>query len=132
MKKLTWLLRLVGGIQVVLGLGYLFAPEVILSSMGHSVPNADVFYPLAMLASRFIAYGIALIVISNAAVQHKLWIYFMVLIQLLDLAAGIYYTATDVVPLALSGFPMFNAVWITILLLLWAPRNGLNPGREKL
>jgi len=124
MKKLTWLLRIVGIIQIILGIFYLFAPELFLHSMGHSLPQTDIYYPLAMLASRFIALGIALIYISNAPVQHKLWIKIIVLIQVIDLAAGIYYTVISVIPLSLSGFPMFNAVWIMALLLLWMPREA--------
>lgn len=122
MKKLTWLLRIVGSIQIFLGLCYLISPSVFLSAMGHSVPEQDIHYPLAMLAARFIAYGIAFIYISNKPMLHKLWIQFMVLIQLIDLAAGIFYTTSGVVSLSLSGFPMFNALWIIVLLLLWQPK----------
>ena len=68
--------------------------------MGYSVPEADIYYPLAMLAARFIAFGMALIYISNAPVQHKLWINIFVLIQVIDLAAGIFYAAIGVVPLS--------------------------------
>lgn len=122
MKKLTWLLRIVGAIQIILGVLYLLVPDFLLHAMGHSIPAADLHYPLAMLAARFIGYGIALFVISSAPAQHQLWIRFMVLIQLIDLAAGVFYTATGVVSLSLSGFPMFNAVWIIVLMLLWRPK----------
>jgi len=124
MNKLNWLLRIIGTIQIVLGIFYLLAPGFFLHSMGHSSPEADIHYPFAMLASRFIAYGAALFVIASNPFQHKLWIQFMVLIQLIDLAAGIFYTTTGVVSLPLSGFPMFNATWIIILLLLWMPKES--------
>ena len=120
MNKLTILLRVVGVIQIILGLMYLFAPAFMLSSMGHSVPQSDIFYPLGMLASRFIAYGIAFIYISKTAMEHKLWINFMILIQAIDLFAGVFYTATGVVTLELSGFAMFNATWIMLLLYLFS------------
>ena len=122
MKKITWLLRLVGVIQIVLGIFYLFMPEFILQSMGHSVPQADIYYPLAMLAARFIAYGAALLYISSNPVEYRLWIQFMVVIQTIDLVAGAFYTSIGIVPLSLSGFPMFNAIWIIALLLLWMPK----------
>ncbi len=122
MKKMTWLLRVVGVIQIILGALYLFAPEFILASMGHSLPDPDIHYPLAMLAARFIAYGIAFIYISADPRRYRLWIIFMVLIQLIDLIAGVFYTATGVVALSLSAFPMFNATWIIILLLRWMPK----------
>ena len=119
MKKLTILLRIVGVLQIVLGLLYLFAPSFMLTSMGHTLPKPDIFYPLAMLSARFISYGIAFIYISKEPIKHKLWIYFMILIQTIDLSAGIFYTAIGVVSLKLSGFPMFNAGLIIILLYLF-------------
>ena len=126
MKKLTILLRVVGVIQIVLGVLYLVAPAFILSSMGHSVPESDIFYPLGMLSSRFISYGIAFIYISNEPIKHKLWIYFMILIQAIDLAVGIFYTSTGVVGLELSGFAMFNAIWIMVLLYLFIKQEMRN------
>ena len=122
MRKMTWLLRFVGGMQILLGIFYLFAPDYFLTVIGHTIPAADIHYPLAMLAARFIAYGVALIYISSSPLQHRLWIYFMVLIQAIDLVAGMVYTATSIVPISLSGFPMFNAMWIIVLLLLWRPK----------
>ena len=46
----------------------------------------------------------------------------MIFIQLVDLAAGVFYNATGVVDLSDSWFPMFNATWIAALLYLWRPR----------
>lgn len=123
MKKTTCLLYLVGTIQIVLGLFHLFAPEFFLKNTGHTIPEPDIYYPLAMLASRFIAYGIALIYIAKKAQEHVLWIKFMILIQLIDLGAGVFYTMSGVVPLADSAFPMFNAIWISVLLYIWMPKN---------
>lgn len=124
MKKLCWLLRVVGILQITLGLLYLLAPSLLLQNMGHSVPEADLFYPLSMLAARFIAYGGALLIIAKEPAQHRLWILTMIVIQIIDLAAGIFYTATGVIPITLSGFPMFNAAWIIALLILWLPKHN--------
>lgn len=126
MNKLRWLLRIVGILQIILGLFYLFAPDFILHAMGQSLPKPDIHYPLAMLASRFIAYGASFIYIAKDPIQYRLWIIVMVLIQCIDLAAGIFYTSTGVVTLSLSGFPMFNASWIIILLLLWMPKRQMS------
>jgi hypothetical protein len=122
MRNLKILLRLVGTIQIVLGLLYLFAPTFLLESIGHSVPEDDIFYPLGMLAARFLAYGAAFIYIARDPVQHRLWITMMIFIQLIDLGVGVFYTATDAVALSDSLFPMFNATWIAGLLYLWQPR----------
>jgi hypothetical protein len=123
MKKLEYLLKLVGVIQIALGLAYLFIPGILLHAMGHSQPQADIYYPLGMLAARFIAYGIALLVIAKTPAQNILWLNFMILIQLIDLGVGIFYTAAGILPLSLSAFPMFNACWIILLLALWRPAN---------
>ena len=122
MKKTTYLLYVVGAIQVILGVFYLFFPEFFLKATGHTIPQADIYYPLAMLSARFIAYGIALIYIAREPLKHILWIKFMILIQLIDLAAGIFYSLVGIIDIADSAFPMFNATWIIILLLLWMPK----------
>lgn len=114
-------LRLVGSIQIVLGLAYLLAPDMLLLKMGHSLPAPDLLYPFGMLSSRFLAYGAGLWIISSNPEKHVLWIRLMAFIQLIDLAVGIFYTATNVVPLSLSAFPMFNATWIGLLFAFWKP-----------
>ena len=122
MNKLTILLRVVGMIQIVLGVLYLFAPAFILDAMGHTIPKSDIFYPLGMLSARFISYGIAFIYISSEPMKHILWIRFMILIQAIDLAVGIFYTVTGVISLELSGFAMFNACWIMLFLYLFSKK----------
>jgi hypothetical protein len=115
-------LRVVGSVQLVLGLAYLFAPGAILANMGHTVPAHDLYYPLGMLAARFIAYGLGFWLISRQARQHLLWVGLMALVQAIDLGVGAYYTAAGVVPWQLSAFPMFNAVWIGLVCAIWTAR----------
>ena len=114
-------LRFVGSIQIILGLAYLLVPNTILVQMGHSIPSPDLLYPFGMLSSRFLAYGIGLWLISAEPEKHILWIRLMALIQFIDLLVGVFYTATGVVPMSLSAFPMFNAIWIGLLLAFWKP-----------
>lgn len=122
MRNLRILLRVVGGIQIILGLFYLFAPAFFLEAIGHSIPADDIFYPLGMLASRFLVFGVVFVYIARDPVQHRLWIIAMIFIQLIDLAVGVFYTTAGVVELSDSLFPMFNATWIAGLLYLWRPR----------
>jgi len=122
MKKLEILLRVVGVIQIALGISFLAVPAFTLEAMGLPVPTPGVFYPLGMLASRFLVVGAVFLVIAEDPVAHRLWIVAMVFIQLVDLALGLVFTATGVVSLAASLFPMFNAAWIATLLFLWRPR----------
>lgn len=120
--KLKVLLRVIGVVQLVLGALYLFLPLQFLSMQGLSTPGADNAYPLGMLAARFLAYGIGMFYIARAPEKNLFWINNMILIQAVDLAVGIFYTATSTVALTHSGFPMFNATLFIILLSLWRPK----------
>lgn len=120
--KLRVFLRIVGVVQIVLGILYLVFPQEFLRALGHSVPMDDINYPFGMLAARFLAYGVGMFVIARAPDKHAFWIKNMVFIQVVDLAVGIFYTATGTVALSLSGFPMFNAVLIALLLWMWRPK----------
>jgi len=122
--KLKILLRIIGGVQIILGALYLFIPMQFLAMMGHSVPAADIAYPLGMLAARFLAYGLGMFVIANDPEKNLFWINNMILIQAIDLVVGIFYTVSGVVRLSLSGFPMFNATLFIILLWLWRPKSS--------
>ena len=68
-----------------------------------------------MLAALFLAYGAGLWIAADHIVERHMWIRLMAVIQLIDLGAGGYYTLNHIVPLSLSGFPLFNAAWIAML-----------------
>lgn len=122
MTKLKVLLRVIGVVQVILGLLYLFVPKLFLTIQGLSTPGAGIAYPLGMLAARFLAYGFGMFFIVREPEKNLFWINNMILIQAVDLAVGIFYTATGVVALAHSALPMFNATLFIILLSLWRPK----------
>lgn len=122
--KLRVFLRIVGVVQIVLGILYLVFPQAFLRAIGHSVPMDDINYPFGMLAARFLAYGVGMFVIARAPDKHAFWIKNMVFIQMVDLAVGIFYTIKGTVALSLSGFPMFNAVLIALLLWMWRPKQS--------
>lgn len=121
MKKVNVLLFVVGIFQVVLGLLYMLMPSATLHWMGHSAVAGDIAYPLGMLSSRFLVYGVLLVLASRSPAEHRLLILGMMWIQVIDLAAGLYFTLHGTVGISLSGFPMFNATVITLLLWLWMP-----------
>ncbi len=115
------LLRLIGGVQLILGALYLLVPGQLLHWMGHSPAAPDLAYPLAMLAARFLVYGSLLLIAARNPEQNTLLLQGMMWIQIIDLAAGLYYTGNGIVSLALSGFPMFNAAVFAVLLGWWQP-----------
>lgn len=123
----TVFLRVVGTVQLALGVAYLFFPAALLQQMGHSAATPDLYYPLGMLGARFVAYGVGFWIISRRAREHALWVALMGLIQAIDLGVGLVYTASGVLPLQLSAFPMFNAVWIGATCALWYLRQDPVP-----
>lgn len=130
MKKLQIVLRIVGVIQLVLGLLYLFMPLPLLGMLGHAGAQPDIAYPLGMLAARFLAYGAGMFFIARDPEKHLFWISNMIFIQAIDLAVGVFYTATGVIAIQDSAFPMFNAIWIIVLLALWRPKTQTAPSAQ--
>lgn len=112
--------------QFALGGIYLFAPQWFIAWQGLSAIEADIGYPLAMLAGRFIVYGAGMIVIASDPVKHRFWAMGMVAIQAIDLAAGLYYTAAGIVPLEKSAFPMFDAALFMVALLVLLRRPDIS------
>ncbi len=121
MKKIKVMLFIVGLAQLVLGVLYMLTPNELLHWMGHSAVADDIAYPLGMLSSRFLVYGVLLVLASRSPDEHRLLIIGMVWIQLIDLLFGLYFTIQGTVGISLSGFPMFNAAVIGLLLWLWMP-----------
>ena len=115
--KLTRLFYVIAAVQLLLGVLYLALPDWLLLQMGHSPIAADIRYPLAMLAARFIAVGLAMLWLAKRQKITTTWVQMMVGIQAIDLAAGVFYTLSGVVEVALSGFAMFNAALFIVLLI---------------
>ena len=126
MTKLTFLLTLVAIVQLVLGVNFLFAPAFFTAWMGLSATAPDVNYMFGMLAARFIAYGIGMLFIAREPVRNLFWINNMILIQVIDLGVGLYYTINGILPLRVSAFPMSNAAAFAVLLFWWRPRPGID------
>ena len=109
---------LIGVEQLALGAIYLFMPQAFIAWQGLSAIGADIGYPFSMLAGRFIVYGVGMFVIANDPDKNRFWLLGMIAIQAFDLAGGLFYTASGIVALEHSAFPMFNATWIMVGLYL--------------
>ena len=124
MKPLKIVLWIVAVSQWVLGLLCLLAPQQFFTAMGLASPPDDNRYMIAMLSARFLAYGFGMMYLARQQEPSRFWLGNMVLIQVIDLAAGIYYTAEGSVTLATSAFPMFNAAVFIALLVWFMPRSA--------
>ncbi len=114
MKLFKGLCYVIGVAQLILGALYLFAPQAFIAWQGLSAIGADIGYPFAMLAGRFIVYGVGMFVIASDPVRNRFWLFGMIAIQAFDLAGGLFYTLSGTVALEHSAFPMFNATWIIL------------------
>ena len=118
MRNFKIVAGVVGLSQIVLGMLYLFAPLWFIGWQGLVVPDAQISYPLAMLAARFVIYGVGMFVIARNPAENRFWLDGMIAIQGIDLAAGVYYTASGIIPFADTMIPMVNATAF-IILMLW-------------
>lgn len=116
--------RIVGLSQIVLAALYFAAPGWFVAWQGLTPPAPDAGYPLAMLAARFLVYGIGMFVIARAPEKHLFWARGMVAIQLLDLAAGAGYVAAGIVAPAAAALPMVNAALFAAALYLTLGRRA--------
>jgi hypothetical protein len=89
-----------------------------------SVPPTDVNYMLGMLSARFLAYGLGMFYIARSPEKNIFWINNMILIQVIDLTVGLFYTLNGTIGLAVSAFPMVNATVFIVLLWLWRPKTA--------
>ena len=119
MKKLQYVCYLVGISQIVLGGLYLFAPSFFIGWQGLSIPAQEMNYPLAMLAARFLVYGVGMFVIARQPSENRFWLNGMIVIQVIDLAAGIFYTTIGVVSFESSMVPMVNASLFIVLMAIF-------------
>lgn len=127
MKILKFTPILIGISQLVLGALHLFIPLTFLEMQGHGTVAADIGYPMSMLAARFFVYGVGMFYIARSPLKNMFWLEGMIVIQAIDLAAGLFYTGTGVVELANSGVAMFNATFFIVIMLAY--RAGVKSGK---
>ena len=116
MQYLRLIARLIGLSQIILGLLYFAWPLGFIAWQGLTPVAADTGYPLAMLAARFLVYGVGMFAVASDPARHAFWLFGMVAIQLIDLAAGAAYVATGVVAWQHALVPMVNATLFAAVL----------------
>lgn len=99
----------IGLSQIVLAALYFAVPAGFVAWQGLTPPAADAGYPLAMLAARFLVYGVGMFRIARDPAGNLFWARGMVAIQLIDLAAGAAYVAAGIVAPSAAAVPMVNA-----------------------
>lgn len=109
----------IGLSQILLAILYFAVPAGFVAWQGLTPPAADAGYPLAMLAARFLVYGIGMFHIARDPAGNLFWARGMVAIQVIDLLAGAAYLAAGLITPATAALPMVNAA-LFALALHWA------------
>jgi hypothetical protein len=124
MRYLRIVLWIIAISQLALGALTLVAPGFFFAAMGLASPPPDTFYLIGMLASRFLVFGAVLVVLARRDAVEPLWLQAALGMQVIDLACGLFYTGSGVLPWTVSAFPMFNAALFSVLLLVAMRRDG--------
>jgi hypothetical protein len=111
--------NVIGLSQILLAILYFAVPAGFVAWQGLTPPAADAGYPLAMLAARFLVYGIGMFHIARDPAGNLFWARGMVAIQVIDLLAGAAYLAAGLITPATAALPMVNAA-LFALALHWA------------
>jgi|GEM_PF-687392 len=127
MTKLRVVATIIAISQLVLGVAFLFFPSFMYTLMGIQIPTQGVNYILGMLSARLLVYGVAMFIIQSDLPRHRLWLDGMIMIQAIDLAAGLYYAGIGAVPFADAAFPMANATIFLIALAVLRPASKSEP-----
>ena len=118
MNRTQFVCYLIAASQLALGALYLFWPAGFIAWQGLDPISADTGYPLAMLAGRFLIYGLGMIIIAQHPQTYRVWLDGMIAIQMIDLGAGLFYVAGGIVAFADAAIPMGNAL-LFIGLMIW-------------
>lgn len=110
-------------IQFLLGVALFFLPDLFFAAFGFSPAANDQKYLFGQLAARFVALGFGMLYVARTLPRSGFWWDVMLLIQVLDLAVGLFYSLFGGVSWAVTGFPVFNAA-VLAGLLAWG-RTGL-------
>ena len=114
LKALKVILIVYGAISAVMGVLHIFAPGMLLSTMGLSVEDMPAacmpaLYSMAQVGVSFVAGGVYLIIAGTKDIlRHIYWVQFAILWAILAVAAGLYSV--------LMGYVTFNQAMMPVIL----------------
>ncbi|MWC29168.1 hypothetical protein [Paenibacillus sp. MMS18-CY102] len=112
----------IGIVQIVLGMGYLFAPQAFHASVGLENLPDWAGWPMAMSGARFLLFGFGMILVFRNPLGNRSWVQAMIGVQLIDWIATIYYVATGVVTLSQVTTAAYLPILFIVMLLATHPR----------
>lgn len=119
-RTLGFTLRFIAVVQLVLGTGFLIAPQSLASTLGLAATPGWANWMFGMMAARFLAFGWGMLVAARDPQGHLPWLRAMVAVQLVDWAVTIKYLLAGAVTLAqASTAPLLPLVFVGLLWWAW-------------
>lgn len=107
-------------VQLILGLGYLFAPAPFHRVLGLEGLPAWAGWPFGMTGARFLAFAFGMLQVARKPWEHRVWIQAMVGVQLIDWLATMKYLLAGTLTLAqVSTASFLPLVFIALLLIAY-------------
>ena len=117
MKVLNLTLQIIGFIQILLGLVFLLVPRQYAEFMNLPVIPDWGLWLFAMMAARFIGYGIGMFAASRDPIKYQLWIDTMIGIQCIDWIATLVFLSMEKLTLAdVTTAAILPPIFIIILM----------------
>ena len=123
-QVLRFTLWLIAIVQLILGIGFLAAPDGMAATLGLAPVTAWANWMFGMMAARFLGYGYGMLTAARDPLASLPWLRSMVVIQLIDWGVTIKYLLGGAVTLAQVNTASFLPL-VFVVLLLWAwPRSA--------
>jgi len=121
-KVLMFTLRFIALVQFVLGLAFLFVPELTARAFGLSQAPGWTNWLFGMMAARFLGFGYGMLLAARDPANSVGWIKAMIGIQAIDWVVTLYYVSLGAVTLAQVSTASFLPLIFVILLFAAYPR----------
>jgi hypothetical protein len=118
-RTMSFTLRFIALVQLVLGVGFLMVPADMASLLGLAVTPGWANWMFGMMAARFLGFGYGMLIAARQVAGNVAWLRAMVAIQLIDWAVTVKYLVSGAVTLAQVNTASFLPL-VFVALLWWA------------
>ena len=115
MKLLSYTLRFIGVVQIILGLIFLLIPNEFANALNYELLPNWAIWMYTQMAARFIGYGIGMFITANNPKENLLWIDTMIFIQIIDWIGTIIFLARGATLTQVTTAPFFPVLFVIIL-----------------
>ena len=131
MRPLKVTLAVIGIVQVLFGLLFVFAPGQFAALFHFPVAPAWVNWLLVMGGARFLGMGCGMFIAMRDPVKHRTWIQAMIGIQAIDWLATIANLLSGTITLSQASTATFLPIVFIVALLVFYPRGQSSVGEQE-